>query len=145
MGQYFLLMNFDKKEVVNPWDLGGGAKLWEWCANKTAGVIPYLLRRSTGDGGGDVGTALYYWSDKSRREQVNALPREEHAEAFDKEFDRLKATLQYAGRWADDRIALVGDYDESGDYSRADFTDITEELVEEYNEFIEMDDKKLGR
>lgn len=145
MGQYFLLMNFDKKEVVNPWDLGGGAKLWEWCASKTAGVIPYLLRRSTGDGGGDVGTALYYWSDKSRREEVNALPSGKQSRAFKEEFNRLKSTLQYAGRWADDRIALVGDYDVSGDYSRADFTDITEGLIEEYNEFIYLDDKKVGR
>ena len=32
MGQYFRLLNYDKREYVDPWDLGGVAKLWEWCA-----------------------------------------------------------------------------------------------------------------
>jgi hypothetical protein len=43
MGQYFAAVNRDKDEFVSPWSLGGLAKLWEWCANRQVGVLPYLL------------------------------------------------------------------------------------------------------
>ena len=55
MGQYFRLINYDKKEFVDPWNIGGGAKLYEWCANyQEAGIIPFLLRKSSQGGGGDI-------------------------------------------------------------------------------------------
>ncbi len=54
MGQYFIAVNKTKKEYVTAWEIGGGAKLWEWCANRQAGIFPYLLRRSDESGGGDV-------------------------------------------------------------------------------------------
>jgi hypothetical protein len=54
MGQYFVLVNLDKREYLHPHKLGMGLKLYEICANKGAGVLPYLLRKSSGNGGGDV-------------------------------------------------------------------------------------------
>ena len=54
MGQYFIAVNKTKKEYIRPWDIGGMAKLFEWCANKEAGIFPYLLRKSNEEGGGDV-------------------------------------------------------------------------------------------
>ena len=54
MGQYFRLINKTKKEYLDPWDLGGGAKLWEWCANNHSRIIAFLLRKSTESGGGDI-------------------------------------------------------------------------------------------
>ena len=54
MGQYFMAVNVTKKEYVRPWDIGGLAKLWEWCVNHTAGIFPYLLRKSNEGGGGDI-------------------------------------------------------------------------------------------
>jgi hypothetical protein len=54
MGQYFVAVNHTKKEYVCPWCLGGVAKLKEWCAGRQAAVFPYLLRKSTGSGGGDI-------------------------------------------------------------------------------------------
>lgn len=54
MGQYFKLVNVSKREVVNPWELGGVAKFWEWIYNPQTRVFPWLLRRSDGDGGGDI-------------------------------------------------------------------------------------------
>jgi len=54
MGQYFIAVNKTKKEFVRSWDIGGLAKLWEWCANREAGIFPYLLRRSSQGGGGDA-------------------------------------------------------------------------------------------
>jgi hypothetical protein len=69
MGQYFKLVNLDKKEFVSPYDIGGVAKLWEWMANENeCGVITLLL----------------------------------------------------SGRWAGDRVVLVGDYDKSNLYEIAE-------------------------
>ena len=111
MGQYFRAVNVTKKEYVDPWDLGGVAKLWEWCVNKWAGIFPYLLRKSNERGGGDI----------------------THAE------------VQYAGRWAGDKVFLVGDYDKSGLFDKAKdaFTNISYSLAEEYNEFVQVEEHKL--
>lgn len=111
MGQYFIAVNVSKKEYVSPWDIGGVAKLWEWCVNTWAGILPYLLRRSNGRGGGDIDI-----SDP-----------------------------EYAGRWAGDQVYLVGDYDESDLFEKAgnEFTNISKPLVEEYNDFIEVEEFKL--
>ncbi len=54
MGQYFKIVNQDKKEVINAWDLGGGAKFWEWLHNPQARVFVWLLRKSDEGGGGDI-------------------------------------------------------------------------------------------
>ena len=53
IGQYFRAVNKTKKEVVCPWCVGGGAKLWEWAANPIGALFVLLLRRSSGSGGGD--------------------------------------------------------------------------------------------
>lgn len=54
MGQYFIPVNQTKREYFTAWEIGGLAKLWEWCANPQAGVLAYLLRKSDDSGGGDV-------------------------------------------------------------------------------------------
>ena len=111
-GQYFIAVNVSKKEYVTAWEIGGVAKLWEWCANHWAGIFPYLLRKSDESGGGDL-----------------------------KDFD----TAKYAGRWAGDKVYLVGDYDSSKLYERAKkhFANIAKELVQEYNQFIAATHLKL--
>lgn len=54
MGQYFLILNLDKRELLHPHKLGMGLKLWEICANHGVGIIAYLLRKSDELGGGDI-------------------------------------------------------------------------------------------
>ena len=111
MGQYFLAMNVSKREYVDSDGIGCLPKLRAWCASRSAGVFPYLLRKSSALGGGDV--------------DRNDMP--------------------FAGRWAGDKIYLVGHYDESELYQKAlkRFHNISKELVEEYNEFIENEEWQL--
>jgi len=111
VGQYFYAVNETKKEYVSAWDIGGLAKLWEWCVNKWAGIFPYLLRKSSEYGGGDI--------------QIS--------------------NPEYAGRWAGDRVYLVGDYDESKLFSKAEqeFTNISKPLAKEYNDFVELEKSQL--
>jgi hypothetical protein len=121
MGQYFKLVNVDKKEVVHPWDIGGGAKFFEWLYNRQARVLVWLLRQSDSAGGGDipVGERGHY------------------------------ITL---GRWARDRVTLIGDYDSSrlwrasetkdGDdvpLPYSEYTDISSILRKEFNEAVIRD------
>ena len=49
-----------------------------------------------------------------------------------------------AGRWAGDRVCLVGDYDSSKLWERLrQFRNITKEVVDTWNAFIELPDRKL--
>ena len=112
MGQYFMPVNKTKREYFSAWNIGGGAKLWEWCANLQAGVLAYLLRRSNEGGGGDV---------------------------------EMDESIEYAGRWAGDRVYLVGDYDSSKLYPKAldHYRNIAKPLVAEYNRFIDSKEHQL--
>ncbi|MGC3971585.1 MAG: hypothetical protein QM775_30855 [Pirellulales bacterium] len=123
MGQYFKLVNLDKKELVCPWCLDGGAKLWEWAANTQSSVLALLLRKSDEGGGGD-----YYGYKKGCGEGGS-----------------IECQLSpIVGRWAGDRIALVGDYDSSKLWNTfPQFRNISEQVAAEWNEFIELPDRQL--
>ena len=110
MGQYFLIVNMDKKECVSPWKVGTGAKFLEWLYKRPVRVFAWLLRKSDGDGGGDI----------------------PHAE---------RGQYETLGRWAGDRIALIGDYDSSGLYETAHehYTDISDVLRRELGDAIRKD------
>ena len=82
MGQYWVIVNLDKKEFVHPHTLGAGLKLWEQLANHpSTGEALLILTTAMPEarGGGD--------------------------------FQPHPAI----GRWAGDRIAVVGDYAEDAD------------------------------
>jgi len=54
----------------------------------------------------------------------------------------IKKHYKYAGRWAGDRIVVVGDYDKSKLYERASkrFKEISKEVIPEFNDFVEDKD-----
>lgn len=54
MGQYFLLANITKREVVDPGKLNQLVKFKEWLSGDQARVLVWLLRRSDESGGGDI-------------------------------------------------------------------------------------------
>lgn len=86
MGQYHLVVNLDKREFISPHKLGAGLKLMEqaFTSPGSAGALLILLACSNGRGGGDFGE------------------------------DNVSEDERIAGRWAGDRIAVVGDYADDG-------------------------------
>ena len=99
MGQYWHPVNLDKHEFIHPHKLAAGLKLWEQIANPMPGAALLILCAAEREmrGGGDF-----------------------DLKEGGKEYQSIaKRTI---GRWAGDRIALVGDYAEDGDLpSEPDF------------------------
>lgn len=110
-----MAVNKTKKEYFNAWDLGGGAKLWEWCANKTAGVLPYLLRKSDDFGGGDI---------PANGEKLEFAGRWAGDEVY------MVGDYDSSNLW---------------DEAKKHYTNIAERLIKEYNKFIEIDSLKLKK
>ena len=57
----------------------------------------------------------------------------------------INKDYETAGRWAGERVVLIGDYDESGlwDKLEKEYADISRQMVTDYNDFIESDESKL--
>ncbi|QDT38402.1 hypothetical protein [Stratiformator vulcanicus] len=143
MGQYFKAVNLDKKEVVCPWCLGGGAKLWEWAANPQGAVLTLLLRKSSEGGGGDYNSPPpQIVSIEDRAADIAAVV----AAGITREgAPMVLPEDSVVGRWAGDRIVLIGDYDESKLWEELpSYRNISNEVAEAWNDFIEIEDMKLA-
>jgi hypothetical protein len=107
--QFFAPVNLDKKEYLDPLKIGDGT-LFDWCADQQSGLLSFLLRKSSEKG----------------KESI-------YKDSFD-----ITKDYQTAGRWAGDRVILLGEFDESGLWEKLkkEFKDITEQVVKEYNDFI---------
>lgn len=143
MGQYFKAVNETKREVVCPWCLSSGSKLWEWSANPIGAVFTILLRRSSGTGGGDfnAGPTVELNTEAMTQEEI----KETLARAVLKEGQPTHfPSKSVVGSWAGDKICLVGDYDDSGLYEEAaSFKNISSELAEDWNKYIELKSHQL--
>lgn len=148
MGQYFKAVNLDKREVVCPWCLGGGAKLWEWAANSYGAVFTLLLRRSSATGGGDYRDPI---PPQARRVELGQCAEPAQAllgaiaQAVAAEGQPLPLSPDsIVGRWAGDRIILVGDYDQSKLWDKLpQYRNVTQELVRAWNGFMNLPDRQL--
>jgi hypothetical protein len=103
MGQYFYIINTDKKEYIDPDNMNSGLKLWEICNNIGANsLLIYLLRESEDESsaGGGIG--------------------------------------KNAGRWARDRIVVVGDYAKSGLFhiAKETYKEISNSIKKEFQHFM---------
>lgn len=89
MGQYHFICNLDREEYLDPHRFGDGLKLFEFgsSAGGTLTGLAVLLSEQNGRGGGDLAP------------RTDADP-ERAAHLMNK----------YVGRWAGDRIAIIGDY-----------------------------------
>lgn len=141
MGQYFKAVNQTKQEYVCPWCIGGGAKLWEWAANSQGAIFTLLLRKSSATGGGDYGGPTTQVIELGEKPDL--------AEVIAKGILREGVGLPLppetiVGRWAGDAVFLVGDYDDSNLYETSKiYRNISQELVEEWNRFVEIDSHQL--
>jgi hypothetical protein len=128
MGQYYLLCDETKEEYIDPWTAGSGSKLWELCMNDVTRLLPYLLAQGANGSGGDPRIP---WRDFEGED--GSVDWEAHQAALDEAFPNC-------GRWAGDRIAVIGDYDESGLYQTArdssEWTEVTPEIRDEVLDFL---------
>jgi hypothetical protein len=108
MGQYHYLANFDRKEFIHPHVFGDGLKLMEFGASGGGTMLGLaaLLAASNGPdgrGGGD----LHVWDGE-------ALGYEGRGVEVDPE--RARWLMEnIVGRWAGERVAIIGDYHEPTD------------------------------
>lgn len=86
MGQYHLLVNVDKKEYLDPHSIGMGVKQWEHLSHPQ-----YTMAGSLAD-------AMYVLTMTSPARGGGDIPASE-----------------ISGRWAGDRVMVVGDYTEDED------------------------------
>lgn len=91
MGQYHILVNFTKREFVNPHSLGNGAKLLENVGFNTSlsSALFMLMAVSNNRGGGDF------------RAEDN--------------YNRTAKKRKVIGSWGGDCVAVIGDYYDEGD------------------------------
>jgi len=110
MGQYWLPVNLDKREFVNPHKLGAGLKLWEQLVNHPgtgAALIILTAAMPEPRGGGDLDLEKnWHGPERFPKHGAEPGPMPEDYPAV------AKRTI---GRWAGDRIALVGDYAHDSD------------------------------
>ena len=115
MGQYYRIVNLDKKQWLSPWAFGDGAKLLEF-GSSGSGImcgLAILLADGNGRGGGDL-----------------RVPEDAP--------DELKSLV---GSWAGDRIVVSGDYADKGvftDHARRNLYDLCET-----NEFEDISEKVI--
>ncbi len=143
MGQYFQAVNTDKKEYVCPWCVGGGAKLWEWAANPHGAIFTLLLRKSSAGGGGD------YYGYRTQKIEFDGISKESLVDTI-RSVSALEGQPVNApedsivGRWAGDRVVLVGDYDSSKIWDELPkYRNISDEVVRDWNSFIDLPEMKL--
>jgi hypothetical protein len=60
------------------------AKLWEWCVNPTAGIFPYLLRKSSERGGGDIEFASPYFAGRWAGDEVYLVGDYDESDLYEK-------------------------------------------------------------
>ncbi|MEL9929592.1 MAG: hypothetical protein QXF50_01675 [Sulfolobales archaeon] len=137
--QKFILANLDKKEYIV-----GGPDLWDWISGNEGRLLIYLIAR-----GRKRGTPLM------EKEPVIAKARavisssrdpklvEKAYDLIDEEEEKMLSDgfFRSIGRWAGDRIILVGESDPSGLYQKIlkTFKNITREVADEYNRFVEIE------
>ena len=112
MGQYWNPVNLDKKEfIIDPYMLASGVKLWEQIANAPgvgAALIVLTAAMPEQRGGGDFDLERNWHGPERPGPEYSSRPAPMPP-------DYQVVAHRTIGRWAGDRIALVGDYTEDSD------------------------------
>ena len=109
MGQYYKIVNLDKKQFLHPHKFGDGLKLLEFgCSGMgTLTGLTVLLADGNGRGGGDL------FNSKARGSGSSDYA--------------AKDPRGLIGSWAGDRIVVAGDYADKGNFVPADFKTIKDD------------------
>lgn len=109
MGQYHYIANYDKKEYLHPHKFNDGLKLMEFGGSGRATMLGLaVLLAASCKGGARGGGDIAAWpEDKPRYDNrvVKGLTEERGQWLMD----------NMVGRWAGDRIAIIGDYADDSD------------------------------
>lgn len=111
MGQYWIPVNLDRREYISPHKLGAGLKLWERLASHPgtgAALIVLCAAEREVRGGGDLDLEKNWHGPERTFPEHNVTPG-----PMPDDYPAIARAV--IGRWAGDRIALVGDYAEAGD------------------------------
>ena len=115
MGQYHLLVNVDKREYLDPRSISLGAKQWE---HSTHPQFPMV---------GSIADAMYLLTMTAPARGGGDMP-----------------ATEASGRWAGDRVMVVGDYTDDSDlpahymgselynHARSGYTEIGDEVREAF-------------
>lgn len=131
MGQYWIPVNLDKREYIRPHALGCGLKLWEQLANHPgtgAALLILTAAMPIPRGGGDFDLDEN-WHGPERKFPEHGITPGPMPDAYPV---IAKRTI---GRWAGDRIAIVGDYAEAGDLAPEHQADRIYRLCQSADEF----------
>jgi hypothetical protein len=95
MGQYYIVVNIDKQQFIDPHRCGDGAKLLEFASSGCGmmACLAILLADGNGRGGGD----LMVWNQMTGENAP--VP-----------------GAEIIGSWAGDRIVIAGDYADPDSY-----------------------------
>lgn len=123
MGRYYLIANQDRQEYVRP----ASKKLRAIVLNDPA-LLPYLLKQTDVDG---QGTGDLLIPRDKYPEDLQGQPRELakwlDSDGYQK---RIDERWPHAGRWAGDRICVIGDYDSSGFFDEIEASDEWEDITD---------------
>jgi hypothetical protein len=111
MGQYWKIVNLDKRECVEAHKLGVGLKLGEQIGSGHGSpdalfILVAAMRGRRGGGDFDWDSNYYGPERTASREHALGTPIND---------DYNEVAKRTIGRWAGDRIAVVGDYSEDAD------------------------------
>lgn len=124
MGQYWITVNLDKREFINPHKVATGLKLWEQLANHPGtGAALIILTAAMPEvrGGGDFDLEKNWHGPEREFPEHNITP----GPMPDDYSEIARRTI---GRWAGDRIALIGDYAERSDLAPEHDADLVYDL-----------------
>lgn len=107
MGQYHYICNLDKREYLHPHDFGDGLKLMEFGQGSHGAMLGLALLLAASNGPRGRGGGDWHPWDGGPGYKGREAPMPDNA-------NELARTIP--GRWAADRIAIIGDYYEQSDF-----------------------------
>lgn len=110
VGQYFIIVNLDKKELIHPHKMGSGMKLLEISFSEITRIFPILLRKSNGNGGGDIDTNTFKSAGRWSGDKIVVIGDYDKSKLFNKAVKKfndislevredLKGLIQFEERW----------------------------------------------